>query len=235
MANHIAATIAIGRYDRRVESGPIVLYVAELVGETVHVRWVSDNFERVLGHDASACIVDPAWWINHLHPSDQAASLERRPQFPSIAQIASEYRFCHGDGGYRWISDHINIVTGEPGAPIQVVGALIDVTDRKDIKMPSDGRTTVSISCFRTAPVSFSRAKRGAHSRPPLLARALPASSGMSRRPASPTRVSGSTGFTRTNGTRFWRDFTACSSMANTPTSIAYWSPAANTAGCAAN
>lgn len=69
MANHIAATFAVGGYDRLVESGPIVLYVAELVGETVRVRWVSEHVERLLGHNPSACITEPDWWLNYLHPT----------------------------------------------------------------------------------------------------------------------------------------------------------------------
>jgi PAS domain S-box-containing protein len=133
MADHIATTIAVDGLDRRAESGPAVLYVAELAGEDIHVRWVSDNFERVLGHSPHACLNDPDWWLDQFHPDDKAAALERWSNFPTTEQVASEYRFCHGDDRYRWISDNVNIVTGEPGAPIQVVGALIDVTDRKDI------------------------------------------------------------------------------------------------------
>ncbi|MFP6742585.1 MAG: PAS domain-containing protein [Alphaproteobacteria bacterium] len=82
MADHIAATFAVDGYDRRVENGPVVLYVAELIGETVHVRWVSENFERLLGHDSGACIANPDWWLNHIHPDDQAALLHRRAQLP---------------------------------------------------------------------------------------------------------------------------------------------------------
>ena len=48
--------------------------------------------------------------------------------------FSSEYRFRHGDGEYRAINDDYEIVTGDPGAPVQVIGVLIDVTDRKDVE-----------------------------------------------------------------------------------------------------
>ena len=44
MADYIAETLTVDDVDRRVEKGPAVLYLAELVSDAVHVRWVSDSF-----------------------------------------------------------------------------------------------------------------------------------------------------------------------------------------------
>ena len=134
MADHIATTRGVDGFYRHAESGPAVLYVAELIGKAVHVRWVSDNFERVLGHSPGDCIDDPDWWLSHYHPDDLADAFQLRGHFGSSERVSAEYRFRHGDGEYRWISDDFNVVTQGPGAPAQVVGSLIDVTDRKDVE-----------------------------------------------------------------------------------------------------
>ena len=134
MADHIATTLGVDGFYRRAESGPAVLYVADLIGDDVHIRWVSDNFERVLGYPPGDCIDDPDWWLSRYHPDDVAGAIQRRTHFRSSERVSSEYRFRHGDGSYRWIVDEFNVITGEPGSPVQVVGALIDVTDRKDVE-----------------------------------------------------------------------------------------------------
>ena len=70
-------------------------------------RWtyVAPQVERVLGY-APAESSDLQWWIEHLHPDDQAWANEYYAQPPVQAQSQShEYRFLAKDGREVWIRD----------------------------------------------------------------------------------------------------------------------------------
>ena len=45
-----------------------------------------------------------------------------------------EYRFQHRDGHYIWIQDTFKVVKDEAGAPLDLVGAWADITERKSIE-----------------------------------------------------------------------------------------------------
>jgi PAS domain S-box-containing protein len=95
-------------------------------------RWtyVAPQVERVLGY-APAEWSDLRWWIDHLHPDDQAWAKELYAHPPVQAESQSaEYRFLAKDGREVWIRD-ITVVEGGAGGPLVLRGFMFDITERK--------------------------------------------------------------------------------------------------------
>jgi signal transduction histidine kinase len=49
-------------------------------------------------------------------------------------QEVCEYRFRHNDGTYRWMRDEARLMRDVSGAPIEVIGYWIDITERKQVE-----------------------------------------------------------------------------------------------------
>jgi len=55
-------------------------------------------------------------------------------EFDSIRRkgtIVTEYRWQCADGSYNWFRDQAVLISGEKGEPVEIVGALLDITERK--------------------------------------------------------------------------------------------------------
>jgi phosphoserine phosphatase RsbU/P len=76
------------------------------------------------------------WWRERLHPEDR----ERVPHSIQAALAGdvqdwqAEYRLLRADGRWAHIVDRCHIVRDAQGRPVQVVGALQDVTERKRLE-----------------------------------------------------------------------------------------------------
>ncbi len=73
-------------------------------------------------------------WVQRLHPEDRESAIERL--FAAVAggggEYKSEYRILRpSDGAVRWIRAVAEIERGADGQPTALVGAHIDITDRK--------------------------------------------------------------------------------------------------------
>ena len=73
------------------------------------------------------------WWIDHIHPEDRdrtAAGLRSAIDGKADAWTC-EYRFLRADGAWADIYDRSYIARDESGRAWRVVGAMLDITDRK--------------------------------------------------------------------------------------------------------
>jgi two-component system sensor histidine kinase/response regulator len=73
------------------------------------------------------------WWQDHIHPAERSkvikslkAAIEQGQDFWS-----KEYRFRLFDNSYADIFDRGYILYDEQGRPVQMIGVMIDITDRK--------------------------------------------------------------------------------------------------------
>lgn len=73
------------------------------------------------------------WWQDHIHPAERAkvikslkAAIEQGQDFWS-----KEYRFRLFDNSYADIFDRGYILYDEQGRPVQMIGVMMDITDRK--------------------------------------------------------------------------------------------------------
>jgi PAS domain S-box-containing protein len=96
-------------------------------------RWWNDGVRTLFGYAAGEVGEAAAWWTARIHPEDRARVLDGL-----LAAIArgdaswsDEYRFLRADGAAAHVLDRGYLVYDAAGAPKRMVGAMIDLTERK--------------------------------------------------------------------------------------------------------
>jgi diguanylate cyclase (GGDEF)-like protein/PAS domain S-box-containing protein len=116
--------------DATLRGSPAVIYTESL--ETIGLTtYISENLRDVLGYAPADVIGDPLWWPQCLHPDDHARmGVVADWRHWSDATVLLSYRFRHADGSWRWIEDHCRVMYDGQGTALQLVGSLLDVTER---------------------------------------------------------------------------------------------------------
>ena len=94
----------------------------------------SPEYVRLYGLPPETRVETHEAWVQRLHPDDRASAVERlfRAVAGSASHYRSEYRIIRpGDGDVRWISAVAEIERDDSGEAVAVVGAHIDITERK--------------------------------------------------------------------------------------------------------
>jgi PAS domain S-box-containing protein len=102
----------------------------DLVTNTV---WWTENLQTLFHYKPVEIQTKFDWWMERLHPEDREpvfldvlATIDHGEQFWS-----GEYRFLRGDGTYATILSRGYIVHDESGKPVRMIGAMMDITERK--------------------------------------------------------------------------------------------------------
>ncbi len=73
-----------------------------------------------------------AWWLERVHPDDQARVQERfKINAAAGSDFEAEYRFRAKDGRYLDVLDRGRFVRDAAGRPARIVGSMIDISARK--------------------------------------------------------------------------------------------------------
>lgn len=94
----------------------------------------STGFKRVFGY--AELEIDPtnSWWEDRLHPEDRQRVIDAIQSAVQHGEktCAFEYRFRRRDGSYATLSDRAYIVRDELGNAVRAMGAMTDITERKE-------------------------------------------------------------------------------------------------------
>jgi two-component system cell cycle sensor histidine kinase/response regulator CckA len=72
------------------------------------------------------------WWLAHVHPDElESVTAQTNADLFIRGRSTQEYRFRHGDGSYYWTRCDMRLIRDESGRPSEAVGALLDISDRK--------------------------------------------------------------------------------------------------------
>lgn len=98
--------------------------------------WWNKGIQTAFGYasDAVDDVEDKVgWWLGRIHPEDKDSIEARLSEFlAGTAQVwMGEYRFIRGDGSSANVIDRRTILRNEEGAPLRMVGSLLDVTERR--------------------------------------------------------------------------------------------------------
>jgi len=118
------------RFQQVLASSTAVIYANAVSGTTFSPTWVSENVTRITGYGPDEPL-QPTWWLDNLHPDDRARVLAEMPALFAHDQVATEYRFRGKDGAYHWVHDEARLLRDAAGKPTEVVGAWVDITDRR--------------------------------------------------------------------------------------------------------
>jgi len=104
------------------------------------LTFASQTITKLLGYEVPDVLGDRKWWSEHLHPDDAARAMASMERLFSRGHLVHEYRMRHCDGSYRWVRDDLVLVRGSDGQPVEFVGSLMDITDRKRVERSLDER-----------------------------------------------------------------------------------------------
>ena len=130
---------AHSRLQHLVDNTPAIIYASVPTGD-FRMTYVSNNAQHVLGYTPEQMVADPNFWFNHIHPDDTAHIFSSLALLFTEGQRTYEYRFMDSCGNYVWMHDMLRLIRDAAGNPIEVVGSLTDITERK--KMEEDLRRT---------------------------------------------------------------------------------------------
>ncbi|MEI6723208.1 MAG: PAS domain-containing protein, partial [Betaproteobacteria bacterium] len=118
------------RVDTLLESTGAVLYACRPEGD-YGATYVSANVLDVMGCEAREFTDDPGFWLSRVHPEDAPKLIADVSRLREVGTLKHEYRFMHADGTYRWMFDDLRLVRDSTGAPVEIVGFWLDVTQRR--------------------------------------------------------------------------------------------------------
>jgi two-component system, sensor histidine kinase and response regulator len=125
---------ATERLEYLLSSSAVVIYSCK-PEKGYPTTFVSQNANQLLGYEAAEMIEDPDLFCRHIYPEDlDCIEEELATQLFSQGFYICEYRFRHKNGTYRWMSDRIRLIRDADGLPIECIGCLIDITERKHIE-----------------------------------------------------------------------------------------------------
>lgn len=111
-------------------SAPTVVYTIAPAHPNAF-SFVTTNIREVVGHAAAMFQADSALWSHLVHPDDRANRELALTIALADGKSSVEYRYHHGDGSWRWIRDQMRSLCDENGRAREIVGSLVDVTDRR--------------------------------------------------------------------------------------------------------
>ncbi|MGJ9417208.1 ATP-binding protein [Massilia sp. CMS3.1] len=116
-----------------IDNTPAIIYCTVPSGD-FKMTFVSNNARNVLGYRPEEMLADPNFWFDHIHPDDAPTIFSSLAKVFTEGQRAYEYRFRIHDGTYLWMHDSLRLIRDEHGAPLEVIGALTDITERKHME-----------------------------------------------------------------------------------------------------
>jgi two-component system, NtrC family, sensor kinase len=118
------------RLEYLIDNTPNILYRSVPTGD-FKMTFVSANAKRVLGYDPDEMVRDPNFWFDHIHSDDIATIFSTLASLFVDGQRTYEYRFRAKNGRYLWMHDTLRLTRDDEGAPLEVIGSLVDITDRR--------------------------------------------------------------------------------------------------------
>ena len=103
---------------------------------TNQIQWGA-GLQKIFHYSSETSQTDAEWWRNHIHPQDRAKVDRTLNQAldGGLEFWSKEYRFQRKDGEYADIMDRAYILRNEAGNPYRMIGAMIDITERKQAEM----------------------------------------------------------------------------------------------------
>jgi len=100
---------------------------------TREFEW-SKGIEEVFGYAREEVGTDAQWWFDRIHPQDSIKMSVKLYSFleQKTQKWQDEYRFMCRDGSYKYVLDRGFLVMDELGTPVRMIGAMQDITQRKE-------------------------------------------------------------------------------------------------------
>ncbi|MEA5499690.1 diguanylate cyclase domain-containing protein [Limnoraphis robusta] len=149
----IALQSLSNRLQHLLTSSPGIIYSCQPQGN-YGVSYISENVKTVLGFDAETFLNNPHYfWYSRIHPDDLATITNAIQRLFQQGEITLEYRFLHSDQTYHWIYDQAKLLKNALGQPTEIVGYIIDISDRKRSELALKHQKEVLQAIFDHIPI----------------------------------------------------------------------------------
>ena len=103
----------------------------------LHQLLWSENASYVFGYSPKEIGPEEGWWDDHIHPDDRQRVITKLNALiaGSDSIWMEEYRFLLQNGSYAYIGDRAYIQRDENGTPLRMIGAMSDITARKEAEV----------------------------------------------------------------------------------------------------
>ncbi|MDB5454792.1 MAG: multi-sensor hybrid histidine kinase [Caulobacter sp.] len=136
-AEKLAAERALRRTEERQEailrSLPIVFHSRTLEPPFAPL-FLSAGVDALTGFTASHFIDEAGFGLSRIHPDDVAGVIDGLTSAAKLGGYSCEYRWLCADGVYRAFLDQGLVTPGAEGQTAEIIGAMMDVTDRRTLE-----------------------------------------------------------------------------------------------------
>ncbi|GAB1540878.1 hypothetical protein NUACC21_35470 [Scytonema sp. NUACC21] len=113
---------------------PAVIFSCKPYGD-YGATFISENVTELLGHKSEDFLENSDFWSSHVHPEDIEHICSGITQLCERNYHSHQYRFRHADGEYRWLQAQTKLIRNKIGEPVEIVGYLVDISERKALEM----------------------------------------------------------------------------------------------------
>jgi PAS domain S-box-containing protein len=117
-----------------IRSLPIAFYTAEPNATFSGPRYLSESIAGTVGFEAKDFTEDVDLWTARIHPADRERVLTQIGSIADKGNLSIEYRWRCANGSERVFLDKAVLLRDDAGAPRQVIGTCLDVTDRRQLE-----------------------------------------------------------------------------------------------------
>jgi phosphoserine phosphatase RsbU/P len=98
--------------------------------------WFSDALRDLWGYDAANGEVDASWFERRIHPGDRPGVMSSFDDaVASKERWTADLRFARADGSYSNVLVRGMVVRDANGQPVSIIGAMIDITERLQLRL----------------------------------------------------------------------------------------------------
>ena len=141
------------RINHILSHSPAIIYAGR-VDEPFNLTFISENLTSRFGFDTKACLHNPDFWRDLIHPDDVECVFNDYARISANGFHKHEYRLRKVDGGYLWVLDELRLVRDASGRPLEVIGSWLDITDRKEAEEALQLSEKLFRDFFQTNPVA---------------------------------------------------------------------------------
>ncbi|HWQ12291.1 MAG TPA: ATP-binding protein [Roseiflexaceae bacterium] len=139
------------RFRRASDAAGALVYDVDLLGQRPAVV---HGLERVVGLAPESIVLTSDWWHARIHPEDLPAHLENLERsLRSGAIYRAAYRVRHADGRWLYAEDTAEVIRDDAGLPVRLVGAVVDVTQRKQAEEALKRSEAKFATAFNAGPI----------------------------------------------------------------------------------
>lgn len=136
-----------------LSSSPAIIYTCR-ADDDYSATFVSDNFSQRFGYGAHEFLNQPNFWRNNIHPEDRDRVFADYGRLFENGYHVHEYRFRKKDGCYVWVHDELQLICGDDGKPLEIVGSWLDITQRKETEEALEKSQTLFEEFFHLNPIA---------------------------------------------------------------------------------